>query len=72
MPVVLGQVEGDRGLGFSMMAGGLGGRLAIVKRVLDKVQCSSLQPGDAIVKINGADVQSLSVAQVIQEGIVVY
>ncbi|XP_055022126.1 membrane-associated guanylate kinase, WW and PDZ domain-containing protein 1 isoform X2 [Boleophthalmus pectinirostris] len=64
VPVVLGQSEGERGLGFSMMAGGLGGRLAIVKRILDRVQCNSLQPGDAIVKINGADVQSLSVAQI--------
>ncbi|KAM3617489.1 uncharacterized protein V6R79_006876 [Siganus canaliculatus] len=64
VPVALAQSEGDRGLGFSLMAGGLGGRLAIVKRVLDRKQCSSLQPGDAIVKINGADVQSLSAAQV--------
>ncbi|KAK7878442.1 hypothetical protein WMY93_030979, partial [Mugilogobius chulae] len=64
VPVVLGQSEAERGLGFSMMAGGLGGRLAIVKRILDRVQCNSLQPGDAIVKINGADVQSLSVAQI--------
>ncbi|XP_072305132.1 membrane-associated guanylate kinase, WW and PDZ domain-containing protein 3 isoform X3 [Eucyclogobius newberryi] len=64
VPVVLGQSAAERGLGFSMMAGGLGGRLAIVKRILDRVQCNSLQPGDAIVKINGADVQSLSVAQI--------
>uniref|UniRef100_A0AAV2M073 PDZ domain-containing protein n=1 Tax=Knipowitschia caucasica TaxID=637954 RepID=A0AAV2M073_KNICA len=64
VPVVLGRSEAERGLGFSMMAGGLGGRLAIVKRILDRVQCNSLQPGDAIVKINGADVQSLSVAQI--------
>lgn len=62
VPVVLGQCEG--GLGFSVTAGGPGGRMSIVKRVWDRKQCHSLQPGDAIVKINGADVQSLSFAQV--------
>nr|XP_020467458.1 membrane-associated guanylate kinase, WW and PDZ domain-containing protein 2-like isoform X2 [Monopterus albus] len=64
VPVALAQTEGDRGLGFSMTAGGLGGRMTIVKRVWDRKQCNSLQPGDAIVKINGADVQSLSLLQV--------
>ncbi|KAM6977180.1 membrane-associated guanylate kinase, WW and PDZ domain-containing protein 1 [Aplochiton taeniatus] len=65
VPVALGQQsEAGRGLGFSVTAGGQGGRLAVVKRVWDRKQCSSLQPGDAIVKINGADVQSLSFAQV--------
>lgn len=64
VPVALAQSEGDRGLGFSLMAGGLGGRMTIVKRVWDRKQCNSLQPGDAIIKINGADVQSLSLAQV--------
>ncbi|KAM7405100.1 hypothetical protein PAMP_012385 [Pampus punctatissimus] len=62
VPVALAQCEGDRCLGFSVMAGG--GRMTIVKRVWDRKQCNSLQPGDAIVKINGADVQSLSFAQV--------
>lgn len=38
--------------------------MTVVKRVWDRRQCNSLQPGDAIVKINGADVQSLSFAQV--------
>ncbi|XP_078025961.1 membrane-associated guanylate kinase, WW and PDZ domain-containing protein 3 [Epinephelus lanceolatus] len=64
VPVALAQTDGDRGLGFSVMAGGPGGRMTIVKRVWDRKQCNSLQPGDAIVKINGADVQSLSIAQV--------
>ncbi|XP_051280961.1 membrane-associated guanylate kinase, WW and PDZ domain-containing protein 2 isoform X2 [Dicentrarchus labrax] len=64
VPVALAQTEGDRGLGFSVTAGGPGGRITIVKRVWDRKQCNSLQPGDAIVKINGADVQSLSFAQV--------
>ncbi|XP_018530040.1 membrane-associated guanylate kinase, WW and PDZ domain-containing protein 3 isoform X1 [Lates calcarifer] len=64
VPVALAQAEGDRGLGFSVTAGGSGGRMTIVKRVWDRKQCNSLQPGDAIVKINGADVQSLSFAQV--------
>lgn len=64
VPVALAQSEGDQGLGFSMTAGGPGGRLTIVKRVWDRRQCNSLQPGDAVVKINGADVQSLSFAQV--------
>lgn len=64
VPVALAQSEGDRGLGFSVTAGGPGGRMTIVKRVWDRKQCNSLQPGDAIVKINGADVQSLSFAQV--------
>ncbi|KAM8755272.1 membrane-associated guanylate kinase, WW and PDZ domain-containing protein 3 isoform 2-T2 [Acanthopagrus schlegelii] len=64
VPVALAQSEGDQGLGFSVTAGGPGGRLTIVKRVWDRRQCNSLQPGDAVVKINGADVQSLSFAQV--------
>uniref|UniRef100_A0A3B5AS60 Membrane-associated guanylate kinase, WW and PDZ domain-containing protein 2-like n=1 Tax=Stegastes partitus TaxID=144197 RepID=A0A3B5AS60_9TELE len=64
VPVALAQAEGDRGLGFSVTAGGPGGRMTVVKRVWDRKQCNSLQPGDAIVKINGADVQSLSFAQV--------
>lgn len=64
MPVALAQTEGDRGLGFSMMAGGPAGSMTVVKRVWDRKQCTSLQPGDAIVKINGADVQSLSFTQV--------
>ncbi|KAL1020556.1 hypothetical protein UPYG_G00001630 [Umbra pygmaea] len=61
--VPLGRSEGG-GLGFSVNAGGPGGQLAVVKRVWDRRQCTSLQPGDAIVKINGADVQSLSLTQV--------
>ncbi|XP_041952821.1 membrane-associated guanylate kinase, WW and PDZ domain-containing protein 3-like isoform X2 [Alosa sapidissima] len=65
VPVALGQQsEAGEGLGFSVTAGGQGGRLAVVKMVLDRRQCAGLQPGDAIVKINGADVQSLSFAQV--------
>lgn len=66
VPVALAQCEGDRGLGFSVTAGGPGGSMTIVKRVWDRKQCNSLQPGDAIVKINGADIQSLSFAQVIK------
>ncbi|XP_041656379.1 membrane-associated guanylate kinase, WW and PDZ domain-containing protein 2 isoform X2 [Cheilinus undulatus] len=64
VPVALAQIEGDQGLGFSLTASGPGGRMTIVKRVWDRKQCNSLQPGDAIIKINGADVQSLSVSQV--------
>ncbi|XP_077369473.1 membrane-associated guanylate kinase, WW and PDZ domain-containing protein 3 isoform X2 [Festucalex cinctus] len=64
VPVALAQTEVDRGLGFSMMAGGPGARMTVVRRVWDRKQCNTLQPGDAIVKINGADVQSLSLAQV--------
>ncbi|XP_030639361.1 membrane-associated guanylate kinase, WW and PDZ domain-containing protein 3 isoform X2 [Chanos chanos] len=63
VPVALGKSEGG-GMGFSVTAGGQGGQLAVVKRVWDRRQCPSLQPGDAIIKINGADVQSLSFAQV--------
>ncbi|XP_066501026.1 membrane-associated guanylate kinase, WW and PDZ domain-containing protein 3 isoform X2 [Hoplias malabaricus] len=63
LPVALGRSEGG-GMGFSVTAGGPGGQLALVKRVWDRRQCPSLQPGDAIIKINGADVQSLSFAQV--------
>ncbi|XP_066566460.1 membrane-associated guanylate kinase, WW and PDZ domain-containing protein 3 [Amia ocellicauda] len=62
VPVAVGRSE--QGMGFSVTAGGPGGRLALVKRVWDRRQCPSLQPGDAILKINGADVQSLSFAQV--------
>ncbi|XP_070964676.1 membrane-associated guanylate kinase, WW and PDZ domain-containing protein 3-like [Oncorhynchus clarkii lewisi] len=71
LPVPLGRSEGG-GMGFSVTAGGKGGQLALVKRVWDRRQCSSLQTGDAIVKIDGADVQSLSFAQmqrVLQEHI---
>ncbi|XP_029689360.1 membrane-associated guanylate kinase, WW and PDZ domain-containing protein 1 isoform X2 [Takifugu rubripes] len=64
VPVVLAHSEGDQGLGFSLTAGGPGARMTIVKRVWDRKQCNSLQPGDAIIKINGADIQSLSFAQV--------
>lgn len=67
VPVALGRTEGDQGLGFSVTAGGPGGRMTIVKRVWDRKQCNSLQPGDAIVKINGADVQSLSFTQVLED-----
>uniref|UniRef100_A0A3P8U8L1 MAGI family member, X-linked a n=1 Tax=Amphiprion percula TaxID=161767 RepID=A0A3P8U8L1_AMPPE len=63
VPVALGRNEGG-GLGFSVTAGGQGGQHAVVRRVWDRRQCPSLQPGDAIVKINGADVQSLSFSQV--------
>lgn len=51
-------------MGFSVTAGGHGGRQTLVKKVWDPRQCNGLQSGDAIVKINGADVQSLSFAQV--------
>ncbi|XP_061591226.1 membrane-associated guanylate kinase, WW and PDZ domain-containing protein 1-like isoform X2 [Cololabis saira] len=64
VPVALAQTERDRGLGFSVTAGGPGGRLTVVDRVWDRKHCHSLQPGDAIIKINGADVQSLSFAQI--------
>lgn len=64
VPVALARSEGDQGLGFSLTAGGPGARMTIVKRVWDWKQCNSLQPGDAIVKINGADIKSLSFAQV--------
>ncbi|KAG8003066.1 Membrane-associated guanylate kinase, partial [Nibea albiflora] len=63
VPVPLGRSESG-GLGFSVTAGGQGGQLAVVRRVWDRRHCPSLQPGDAIVKINGADVQSLSFSQV--------
>ncbi|XP_056629123.1 membrane-associated guanylate kinase, WW and PDZ domain-containing protein 1 isoform X1 [Triplophysa dalaica] len=63
VPVALGRSDGG-GMGFSVTAGGQGGQLAVVKRVWDRRQCPSLQQGDAIIKINGADVQSLSFAQV--------
>ncbi|XP_029011514.1 membrane-associated guanylate kinase, WW and PDZ domain-containing protein 3 isoform X4 [Betta splendens] len=63
VPVALGRNDGG-GLGFSMTAGGQGGQLAVVRRVWDQRQCPSLQPGDTIMKINGADVQSLSLSQV--------
>ncbi|XP_062855011.1 membrane-associated guanylate kinase, WW and PDZ domain-containing protein 1 isoform X2 [Trichomycterus rosablanca] len=63
VPVAVGRSEGG-GMGFSVTAGGQGGQLALIKRVWDRRQCPSLQPGDAIIKINGADVQSLSFAQV--------
>ncbi|CAJ1085658.1 membrane-associated guanylate kinase%2C WW and PDZ domain-containing protein 1 isoform X1 [Xyrichtys novacula] len=63
VPVALGRSESG-GLGFSVTAGGQGGQLAMVRRVWDRRHCPSLQPGDVIVKINGADVQSLSFSQV--------
>ncbi|XP_034392204.1 membrane-associated guanylate kinase, WW and PDZ domain-containing protein 2 isoform X2 [Cyclopterus lumpus] len=63
VPVALGRSESG-GLGFSVMAGGQGGQLAVVRRVWDRRHCPSLQTGDTIVKINGADVQSLSLSQV--------
>uniref|UniRef100_A0A673AEQ6 MAGI family member, X-linked a n=1 Tax=Sphaeramia orbicularis TaxID=375764 RepID=A0A673AEQ6_9TELE len=63
VPVALGRSDGG-GLGFSVTAGGQGGQLAVVRRVWDRRMCPSLQPGDAIMKINGADVQSLSFSQV--------
>ncbi|XP_038578557.1 membrane-associated guanylate kinase, WW and PDZ domain-containing protein 1-like isoform X2 [Micropterus salmoides] len=63
VPVALGRSESG-GLGFSVTAGGQGDQLAVVRRVWDRRHCPSLQPGDAIVKINGADVQSLSFSQV--------
>ncbi|XP_030278581.1 LOW QUALITY PROTEIN: membrane-associated guanylate kinase, WW and PDZ domain-containing protein 1-like [Sparus aurata] len=63
VPVALGRSESG-GLGFSVTAGGQGGQLAVVRRVWDRRHCPSLQAGDAIVKINGADVQSLSFSQV--------
>ncbi|KAF0021633.1 hypothetical protein F2P81_026114 [Scophthalmus maximus] len=66
VPVALSQTQRDRGLGFSVAAGGRGGGTTIVKRVWDRKQCNALQPGDAIVKINGADVQSLSLSQVME------
>lgn len=68
VPVALAQTEEDRGLGFSVTAGGPGGRMTVVKRVWNRKQCNTLQPGDTIVKINGADVQSLSFVQVEQCG----
>ncbi|XP_036434962.1 membrane-associated guanylate kinase, WW and PDZ domain-containing protein 3 [Colossoma macropomum] len=64
VPVALAKCEEGRGMGFSVMAGGHGGRLTMVKRVWDRQQCHGLQPGDIIMKINGADVQSLSFTQV--------
>ncbi|MCJ8735286.1 hypothetical protein PDJAM_G00245110 [Pangasius djambal] len=64
VPIALAKCKQDGSLGFSLMAGGHGGRTAVVKRVWDRQQCNGLQPGDAIVKINGADVQSLSFIQV--------
>ncbi|XP_077936817.1 membrane-associated guanylate kinase, WW and PDZ domain-containing protein 3 isoform X3 [Gasterosteus aculeatus] len=64
VPVALARGEGG-GLGFSVTAGGgRGGQLAVVRRVWDRRRCPSLQTGDTIVKVNGADVQSLSVCQV--------
>lgn len=63
VPVPLGRSESG-GLGFSVTAGGPGGQLALVRRVWDRRHCPSLQPGDAIVKINGADVQSFTFSQV--------
>lgn len=63
VPVALGHSESG-GLGFSVTAGGHGGQMVAVRRVWDRRQCTSLQPGDAIVKINGADVQSLNLSQV--------
>ncbi|XP_052419046.1 membrane-associated guanylate kinase, WW and PDZ domain-containing protein 3 isoform X2 [Carassius gibelio] len=64
VPVALAKCERGSNMGFSVTAGGHGGRQTLVKKVWDHRQCTGLQPGDAIVKINGADVQSLSFAQV--------
>ncbi|XP_033943665.1 LOW QUALITY PROTEIN: membrane-associated guanylate kinase, WW and PDZ domain-containing protein 3-like [Pseudochaenichthys georgianus] len=63
VPVALGRSESG-GIGFSVTAGGQGGQFAVVRRVWDRRHCPSLQAGDTIVKINGADVQSLSFSQV--------
>lgn len=63
VPVALRRSESG-GMGFSVTAGGQGGQLAVVRRVWDRRHCPSLQPGDTIVKINGADVQSHSFSQV--------
>lgn len=38
--------------------------MVVVRRVWDRRQCPLLQAGDAIMKINGADVQSLNFSQV--------
>ncbi|XP_058873315.1 membrane-associated guanylate kinase, WW and PDZ domain-containing protein 3 isoform X2 [Acipenser ruthenus] len=70
IPVPVGRSE--QGAGFTVGGGGPGGGLAVVKRVLDRRQCPALEPGDAIVKVNGASVQSLSFPQlekVLQEHI---
>ncbi|KAF6739834.1 Membrane-associated guanylate kinase, WW and PDZ domain-containing protein 2 [Oryzias melastigma] len=56
VPVAVGRSESG-GLGFSVSTGGQGGQQVVVKRVWDRRQCLSLQAGDVIVKINGADVQ---------------
>ncbi|XP_024914815.1 membrane-associated guanylate kinase, WW and PDZ domain-containing protein 1 [Cynoglossus semilaevis] len=64
VPVALGHSGRDRGLGLSLTAGGPGGKMTVVRKIWDRRQCSTLQPGDAIIKINGADVQSLSCSQV--------
>ncbi|KAG7265154.1 hypothetical protein CRUP_007380 [Coryphaenoides rupestris] len=61
VPVALGRSEG--GLGFSVMNGGVGGHQAVVRRVWDRRQCPSLQTGDVITKINGADVLHLTFTQ---------
>ncbi|XP_023190442.1 membrane-associated guanylate kinase, WW and PDZ domain-containing protein 1-like [Xiphophorus maculatus] len=63
VPVALGHSE-IGGLGFRVTAGGQGGQQAVVRRVWDRRQCPSLQAGDVVMKINGADVQSLSFTQV--------
>lgn len=63
VPVALGHSESG-GLGFSVTAGGQGGQMVVVRRVWDRRQCPLLQAGDAIMKINGADVQSLNFSQV--------
>ncbi|XP_051525797.1 membrane-associated guanylate kinase, WW and PDZ domain-containing protein 1-like isoform X2 [Myxocyprinus asiaticus] len=64
VPIALAKCERGSNMGFSVTAGGHGGRQTIVKKVWDHRPCNGLQSGDAIVKINGADVQSLSFAQV--------
>ncbi|XP_062418104.1 uncharacterized protein magixa isoform X6 [Pungitius pungitius] len=64
VPVTLAHGESG-GLGFSVTQGaGWGGQLAVVRRVWDRRRCPSLQTGDTIVKVNGADVQNLGVCQV--------
>ncbi|XP_077579817.1 membrane-associated guanylate kinase, WW and PDZ domain-containing protein 3-like isoform X4 [Stigmatopora nigra] len=55
VPVALG----GGALGFSVTGGGPG----VVGKIWDRQRCRALRPGDAIVKINGADVKSLDLAQ---------
>ncbi|XP_077473373.1 membrane-associated guanylate kinase, WW and PDZ domain-containing protein 3-like isoform X2 [Stigmatopora argus] len=59
VPVALG----GGALGFSVTGGGPAGPAAVVGKIWDRERCRALRPGDAIVKINGADVKSLDLAQ---------